>query len=139
LTDEPFFPGCLVDCVLIGVIEAEQEEDGETKRNDRLIALAHPSVLYSELKGLADLNPVVLKQIEAFFVNYQKVRYVKMNTSGRHGSAIGPHKIIAIVSFVRNTSDLAPTRTDPVLRCVQAGCTRQTAPDKAVHVSTPEP
>ena len=85
LTDEPLFPGCLVDCVLVGAIEMEQEEEGEKKRNDRLIAVAQASLLYSEIKDLAHLNPTVLKQIEAFFVNYQKVRDVRvsiLNTSG---------------------------------------------------------
>src|SRR5262245_38550602 len=59
LTDEPLFPGCLVDCILIGVIEVEQQTDGAMKRNDRLIAVARATVLYSEVKQLADLNPTV--------------------------------------------------------------------------------
>src|SRR3982750_1608163 len=41
LMDEPAFPGCLIRSRLIGVIEAEQtEHNGETTRNDRLIAVA---------------------------------------------------------------------------------------------------
>src|SRR4051812_46072742 len=32
LTPEPAFPGCVVPARLIGVIEAEQVEDGETER-----------------------------------------------------------------------------------------------------------
>src|SRR5579871_6578732 len=40
LMDEPTFPGCVVTSRLIGVLEAEQTEDGETVRNDRLIAMA---------------------------------------------------------------------------------------------------
>jgi inorganic pyrophosphatase len=93
LTDEPLFAGCLVDCTLIGVIEAEQEEAGETKRNDRLIAVARASLLYSEIKDLAGLNPTVLKQIEAFFVNYQKVRDVKVNILDHRG----PEKALEIL------------------------------------------
>jgi len=49
LMDEASFPGCLVECRLIGVFEAEQEEHNKTKRNDRLIAVAHQSLLYSEI------------------------------------------------------------------------------------------
>ena len=86
LTDDPLFPGCLVDCVLIGVIEAEQEDKGERKRNDRLIAVAQASLLYSDIKDLADLNPTVLKQIEAFFVNYQRVRNVRVTILEHRGS-----------------------------------------------------
>ncbi len=86
LTDEPLFPGCLVDCRLIGAIEAEQEQDGEKYRNDRLIAVATASLLYSDLKNIDDLNPKVLKQIEEFFVNYQRVRGVMFKVLGRHGA-----------------------------------------------------
>ncbi|HLK47724.1 MAG TPA: inorganic diphosphatase [Bryobacteraceae bacterium] len=86
LTDEPLFPGCLVDCALVGVIEVEQQSDGAMKRNDRLIAVARASLLYSEVKDLADLNATVEKQIEAFFVNYQKVRGIELRILARGGA-----------------------------------------------------
>src|SRR5438477_8993103 len=73
LTDEPLFPGCLVECRLIGVFELEQEEAGKRERNDRLIAVTQASLLYSDVKDVAGLNGVVLKQVEEFFVNYQRV------------------------------------------------------------------
>jgi inorganic pyrophosphatase len=87
LTDEPLFPGCLVDCKLIGVIEAEQEDKGEKKRNDRLVAVpnATASILYSDINEIDDLNATVLKQVEDFFVNYQKVRDVKVKILGHPG------------------------------------------------------
>jgi inorganic pyrophosphatase len=40
LMDAPVFPGCIVPSRLVGVIEAEQTEDGKTERNDRLLAVA---------------------------------------------------------------------------------------------------
>src|SRR5690349_9995417 len=40
LMEEPVPPGCLVEAELVGVIEAEQSEDGKTERNDRLVAIA---------------------------------------------------------------------------------------------------
>ncbi len=43
---DPLFPGCLVECMLIGAIEAEQEEEGKNKRNDRLIAVAAVASLF---------------------------------------------------------------------------------------------
>jgi inorganic pyrophosphatase len=85
LTDEPLFPGCLVDSVLAGVIELEQQAEGKMTRNDRLIAVAQASLLYSEVRDLDGLNPTVLSQIEAFFVNYQKVRDIKVNILARRG------------------------------------------------------
>ena len=85
LTDEPLFPGCLVECRVIGVIELTQEEAGKKERNDRLIAVAQASLLYADVKDLAGLNGVVLKQVEEFFVNYQRVRNIKVTILGRHG------------------------------------------------------
>jgi len=76
LTDEPLFPGCHVQCLLIGAIEAKQKEKGKTHRNDRLIAVAQQSLLYSSVKTIEEINPTVLSQIEAFFVNYQRVRNI---------------------------------------------------------------
>src|SRR6201988_1257910 len=40
LMDAPAHVGCLIEVRIIGVIQAEQREDGETKRNDRLLGAA---------------------------------------------------------------------------------------------------
>src|SRR5487761_874070 len=39
LMDEPAFPGCLLKCRLIGVIEGEQGKKKESERNDRIVAI----------------------------------------------------------------------------------------------------
>ena len=93
LTDEPLFPGCLVTCALIGAIELQQEENGQKERNDRLLAVAEQSLLYAEVKKIDDLNPTILKQIEAFFVNYQKVRGIEVRILGHNG----PEKAVQIL------------------------------------------
>ena len=98
LTDEPVVPGCVVDCKLIGIIEAEQTEKGETKRNDRLIAVAQQSVLYEEVQEIGNLNATVLRQIEAFFVNYQKVRAIDYKIV----SHAGPRRAIEVVNQARH-------------------------------------
>jgi inorganic pyrophosphatase len=43
-------------------------------------------VLYSGVRELSDLEQIVLKQIEDFFVNYQKVRNIEFKITGREGS-----------------------------------------------------
>jgi inorganic pyrophosphatase len=98
LTDEPLFPGCLVDCSLVGVIKAEQTEKRHANRNDRLIAVANQSLLYSDTKTLKDLNPKVLEQIEDFFVNYQKVREVEVRILGH----AGPREALRILAAARD-------------------------------------
>lgn len=75
LMDEPTFSGCVVPSRLIGVIEAEQTEtDGKSERNDRLIAVAAHSRDYSEVRDLDDLNKNLLKEIQQFFIQYNKER-----------------------------------------------------------------
>jgi inorganic pyrophosphatase len=66
---------------------ANQKEQGKAeKENDRLIAVAEASVLYAGIKNLADLEPAVLKQIDDFFVNYQKVRNIDFVVTGHDDS-----------------------------------------------------
>src|ERR1700750_1623567 len=43
LMDAPAHVGCLIDVRLIGVIKAEQTEDGKKETNDRLLGVALPS------------------------------------------------------------------------------------------------
>ena len=93
LTDEPAFPGCLVECRLVGVIEALQEEKGEEHRSDRLIAVATQSIRYSDVHDLDDLNNTVLKQVEEFFRNYQRVRGIKFKVLAREGRRKAAHRL----------------------------------------------
>lgn len=86
LSDEPMFPGCEIECRVIGVLKATQREKGKENRNDRLIAVAEGSVLYAGVNQLSDLEPAVLKQIEQFFTNYQKVRNIEFEVIERGGS-----------------------------------------------------
>ena len=83
--DEPTFVGCVVPSRLLGVIEAEQNEDGKTVRNDRLIAVAAHSRDYSDVQTLNDLNDNMLKEIEQFFVNYNREKGKKFKVLGRKG------------------------------------------------------
>ena len=74
LTDEPLVPLCLVQARLIGVIEAEQTQDGETFRNDRMLAVTTKSHLYAEVRELDSLPPKLVDEVEQFFINYNKMR-----------------------------------------------------------------
>src|SRR4051812_1839092 len=85
LMDEPAFVGCLVEARLIGVIEAEQSEDGETSRNDRLIAVAATSRNHREVVSLDQLSGNLVDEIEHFFVSYNQVKGKRFKPLGRHG------------------------------------------------------
>jgi inorganic pyrophosphatase len=73
LMDQQAFPGCVLKCRLVGVIEGE-EIDGKKKiRNDRLVAVERGNHRYATVKHIADLGKAFLQELEAFFVNYHSL------------------------------------------------------------------
>ncbi len=66
------FPGCAMDCRIIGCIAAEQTEKGNTVRNDRFIAIAEPSQIFVDVRTLDDLPKNIIKQLQNFFINYNE-------------------------------------------------------------------
>jgi inorganic pyrophosphatase len=93
MMDEPTFTGCVVRTRLIGVIEADQTEDGETERNDRLIGVAANGRDYSDIQDLRDLNSNMLREIEQFFINYNKERGKRFKVLDRKGPSQA-HKVL---------------------------------------------
>ena len=85
LMDEPAFVGCLLSARLIGVIEADQTENGETTRNDRLIGVAAASRDHRDIQHLEDLNANLLDEIEHFFVSYNTAKGKEFSIRARHG------------------------------------------------------
>jgi inorganic pyrophosphatase len=81
--DEPVYPGNLITARLIGVIEADQSEDGKTVRNDRLIAVGSLSQDYKNVKELTDLDANLVTQIEHFFISYNQIEGKKFKPLGR--------------------------------------------------------
>lgn len=73
LSEGGTFPGCLVDCRIIGALQAEQtERDGKRMRNDRFIGIPNVSQLFSEITTLAEVPEAILNQLEHFFRNYNE-------------------------------------------------------------------
>jgi inorganic pyrophosphatase len=73
LSESATFPGCLIDCRIIGALQAEQtERDGKTMRNDRFIGVPGVAQLFSEVQTLEDLPEAIVNQLEAFFKNYNE-------------------------------------------------------------------
>ncbi|HEX3598642.1 MAG TPA: inorganic diphosphatase [Lacipirellulaceae bacterium] len=85
LMDESAFPGCIVEGQLIGVIEAEQEDDGELVRNDRLVAVASDAHDYGNIKTLSDINEQLLKELEHFFKSCSEAQGKTFNLLANRG------------------------------------------------------
>jgi len=67
------------------VIEAEQTKDGKKERNDRLIAVAEGSLTHGEVESINDLDETSAKEIEHFFVFYNRERGKEFRPLGRFG------------------------------------------------------
>ena len=86
LADEPFFVGCVVDVLLIGIIEAEQTADGKTKRNDRLLGVPVTSVNAPCMADISDIAVETLDQIELFFSAYNRAHGREFKPLHRRGA-----------------------------------------------------
>jgi len=91
--DAPAFAGCLVECRLVGLLEAEQSEGEETIRNDRLVGVATEARDYGHIQALSDLNPNLLEEIERFFSNYNAAAGKQFTVLSRKGPAAA-HKTL---------------------------------------------
>jgi inorganic pyrophosphatase len=84
--DQPAYPGVLLKCRLIGLIEGEQtEKNGKTVRNDRLLAVEQGSHTYAHLKHVKDVPQKLLDELGEFFANYHKLEGSKYTTLGIKG------------------------------------------------------
>jgi inorganic pyrophosphatase len=87
LHDEPLPMGVVVEVRLIGVIEAEQTEEGQTVRNDRVLAVAQHSLSYAATTTVKDLAPGFLDSITSFWTQFEALRGVGFKILGVRGAA----------------------------------------------------
>jgi inorganic pyrophosphatase len=83
--DEPAHVGCLVEARLVGVTEADQTEDGDTYRNDRVVAVAVVSRNHRDVQSIEQLGENLLTEIEHFFVSYHEIKGKTLTIRGRAG------------------------------------------------------
>src|SRR5690349_4075317 len=93
LMDAPAHPGCLIEVRLIGIITAEQTEDGKTESNDRLVGVAVHSYHHEDIETIDDVSKTLLSQVEEFFISYNKQHGKKFKVTGRGG----PKKAVAFL------------------------------------------
>jgi len=87
LVDAPTCTGCIVEARLIGVLEAEQVENGEVERNDRIIAVASESKDYEDINTFKELNGNFQDELAHFFVSYNQARGKEFRILDRKGPA----------------------------------------------------
>lgn len=85
LMDEPAFPGVVVKCRLVGIIEGEQYDKKNKERNDRVVAVASQNHSFADIKHVEDLGELFLRELEDFFVNYHSLSAKKYRVTDVRG------------------------------------------------------
>ncbi len=85
LMDAAAHVGCLIEVRIIGIITAEQSQDGKKETNDRLLGVAIHSYDHEGLESIDDMSKTLLSQLEEFFVSYNKQRGKKFKVTGTGG------------------------------------------------------
>jgi inorganic pyrophosphatase len=85
LMDAPAHVGCLMDVRIVGIIEAEQTENGKTEANHRILGVAIHSYDHEDVNSISHVNKTLLDQLEEFFISYNKQRGKKFRVTGTGG------------------------------------------------------
>jgi inorganic pyrophosphatase len=85
LMDEPAFPGVLVKCRVVGIIEGSQGKKKKKQRNDRIVAVAMENHSYAYVKHIDDLGKKFVQELEDFFVNFHQLEGKKYSIIGVRG------------------------------------------------------
>ena len=85
LMDEPAFPGCVLKCRVIGVIEGEQGDKKDKERNDRIVAIEQDAHSWEDIKTIDELGKQFVRELEKFFVNYHQLSGEQYRVLGLKG------------------------------------------------------
>ena len=88
LTDGPVPHGCLIDARMIGVLQMENDEDGEMVRNDRVVAVAKLSRVFSDYEELDAMRSGFAWDMERFFDSYNAMIKRDFRVVGRGDAAM---------------------------------------------------
>ena len=105
LTDAPTFPGCLVECRILGIIKVEQVKKGETVRNDRVIGVQIDSRTYASANTLDELEEGLVNEIVNFFASYNNASDDVFTPLGNAGPEEATRLIQKSISTKLNLSE----------------------------------
>jgi inorganic pyrophosphatase len=83
--DAATFPGLVVICRIIGILQIEQQSKGKSERNDRLFAVPLRSHSEMALKDVRDLKKPILEEFEKFFIATDEFEDKKLKIIGWDG------------------------------------------------------
>ena len=83
--DAATYPGLVLTCKVIGVLEAEQTKKGKRERNDRLFAVPDRAPFEGDLKDVRRLPKRATEELEKFFQATDALEPEDLRFLGWHG------------------------------------------------------
>jgi inorganic pyrophosphatase len=91
--DAATYPGLVLKCRPIGILEVAQSSRGKTERNDRLFAVPDRSPFEGNLQDIRHLPKHAIAELERFFESTDALEDKKLKFLGWHG----PQKAIKAI------------------------------------------
>jgi inorganic pyrophosphatase len=85
LHDAATFPGVVLNCRLIGVVQIEQKSKTKVERNDRLFAVPRRSHSELGLHDVAELSKPMQEELEKFFIATDELEDKRLRVIGGKG------------------------------------------------------
>ena len=85
LHDAATFPGTILTCRIIGILQIEQKNKSKKERNDRLFAVPKDSHSEQALKDVRDLSEPIQQELEKFFKATDELEDKELDVIGWKG------------------------------------------------------
>jgi inorganic pyrophosphatase len=82
IMEGPTYPGCLIECRLLGVIKVRQKEGRKTFRNDRFIMVPAGLRQYEHIRDIRGLGQNRVTEISFFLESYNRFENKKVEIIG---------------------------------------------------------
>jgi inorganic pyrophosphatase len=83
--DAATFPGIVMTCRVIGILQINQKSKGKVERNDRLFAVPRRSHSERGLRDVRDLTKAIQRELEKFFIATDELEDKKLEITGWKG------------------------------------------------------
>ena len=91
--DAATFPGLVITCRVIGILQIEQKSKSKSERNDRLFAVPRRSHSERALEDVRDLTRPIQEELEKFFIATDELEAKKLKIIGWKGPKVAVQAI----------------------------------------------
>ena len=91
--DAATFPGLVITCRVIGILQIEQKSKSKSERNDRLFAVPRRSHSEQALEDVRDLTRPIQEELEKFFIATDELEDKKLKIIGWKGPKVAVQAI----------------------------------------------